>query len=278
MERRHRSIIRAMWKEQKTPSRNQPSGSGARWSLFVAPAGGLQELVDAIAKRLPEGFVRLDSPVTHLGRDEDCQLWRLTLPSGEAITASAVILATPAFRTSKILSEVAPDAAVELKKIDYASTATVTLAYRMQDIPHVLDAFGFVVPAAEKHKIMACTFSSLKYAGRAPEGHLLLRAFVGGSLNPELFQDDDTTMETNARNELASLLGITAQPLFSRVWRHPKSMPQYHVGHEQRIKRVESALAKFRTLAVAGSAYHGVGIPDCVRSGEEAAENLIHQL
>jgi len=133
------------------------------------------------------------------------------------------------------------------------------------------------VPVIEQRKIMACTFSSLKYPGRAPEGRVLLRAFIGGSLQPELFQDDDATMEKNVREELASLLGVTAPPLFSRIWRHPNSMPQYHVGHESRIRRIEAQLAKFPTLALAGSTYRGVGIADCVRTGEDAAEKVVNQ-
>jgi oxygen-dependent protoporphyrinogen oxidase len=118
----------------------------------------------------------------------------------------------------------------------------------------------------------------LKYPGRAPKDHILLRAFVGGALQPELFDADDAMMEENIRAELASLLGVTAQPLFSRIWRHPNSMPQYHVGHQARIERVESSLSKFPTLALAGSAYHGVGISDCVRTGEEAAEKIVERL
>jgi oxygen-dependent protoporphyrinogen oxidase len=125
---------------------------------------------------------------------------------------------------------------------------------------------------------MACTFSSLKYPGRAPEDQILLRAFVGGALQPQYFDDNDPIMEKNVRDEMASLLGVKAQPLISRIWRHPHSMPQYHVGHEARIQRVESSLRKFPTLALAGSAYHGVGISDCVRTGEEAAERVIGHL
>jgi oxygen-dependent protoporphyrinogen oxidase len=107
---------------------------------------------------------------------------------------------------------------------------------------------------------------------------VLLRAFVGGSLQPELFQDDDATMVKNVRDELANLLGVTAQPFFSRLWRHPCSMPQYFVGHEARIKRIEEALNKLPTLALAGNPYHGVGISDCVRTGEEAADKVVNQL
>ncbi len=274
MERDKRSVIWAMWSQQRQRARQRETGTGARWSLFVTLAGGMQELVDTIAQRLPEGTVRLNSPAADLDRNTD-NAWRVTIGDNEIIDADAVILAAPAFRSADLLARIASDAVAEMKNISYASTATVSLAYRREDIPCAPDSFGFVVPAIERRKIMACTFSSLKYPGRAPEGHILLRAFVGGSLQPELFNDDDQTMEKNVRGELASLLNVTAQPLFARVSRHPNSMPQYHVGHDGRVQRIETALQQFPTLALAGSAYHGVGISDCVRTGEEAAETVI---
>jgi oxygen-dependent protoporphyrinogen oxidase len=278
MERAHRSVILSMVSEQRRRARNREAGSGARWSLFVTLAGGMQELVDRIASRLPEGCVRLNNPIARLIRDTDKNLWKVTTRGNESLEVDAVVLATPSFQTAETIGDVASSAADALKQITYASTATVSLAFRQKDFPRPLDSFGFVVPAIESRKIMACTFSSLKYPGRAPEGHVLLRAFVGGSLQPELFQDDDATMEKNVRDELASLLGVIAQPLFSRVWRHPSSMPQYHVGHQARIQRIEAQLAKFSGLALAGNAYHGVGIADCVRTGEEAAERIINRL
>lgn len=277
MEQKKRSVIYAMWSAQRERAKNREAGSGARWSLFVTLAGGMQELVDTIAQRLPEGAVRLNSPATDLHRSAD-NTWRVTVGGKEIIDADAVILAAPAFRSADLLTRVASDAAAEMKNIAYASTATVSLAYRREVFRRTPDTFGFVVPAIEKRKIMACTFSSLKYSGRAPEGHILLRAFVGGSLQPELSSDDDRTMEKNVRDELATLLGVTVPPQFTRVWRHPNSMPQYHVGHEARVKRIETALQRFPTLALAGSAYHGVGISDCVRTGEEAAEKVLMQL
>ena len=278
MERAKRSILWAMWCEQRRQARYRETGSGARWSLFVTLAAGMQEFVDAIASRLPEGSVRLNTPVNKLIQDTARNVWVVSAGNHENLEASGVILAAPAHQTAEVLKSVAADAAHELKQISYASTATVSLAYRKSDFPRDLDSFGFVVPAIESRKIMACTFSSLKYPGRAPEGHVLLRAFVGGSLQPELFEDNDITMEKNVRDELASLLGVEARPLFSRIWRHPNSMPQYHVGHRKRIQRVETALDKCPALALAGSGYYGVGISDCVRAGEEAAEKIINQL
>jgi oxygen-dependent protoporphyrinogen oxidase len=274
MEQKQRSVIYAMWSAERERANNREAGSGARWSLFVTLTGGMQELVDTMAQRLPEGAVRLNSPAKDLNRSAD-NTWRVTVGANEIIDADAVILAAPSFRGGQLLESIQADASVDLKNISYASTATVSLAYRREDFPRPPDSFGFVVPALEKRKIMACTFSSLKYPGRAPDDCLLMRAFVGGSLQPELFSDDDRTMEKNVRDELADLLGVAAQPLFTRIWRHPNSMPQYHVGHEARVNRIESALQRFPTLALAGSAYHGVGIADCVHTGEAAAESVV---
>lgn len=275
MEREQRSIIRAMWSEQRRRARNRESGSGARWSFFVTLADGMQELVDRLASRLPKDGVRVISALTNLSRDEDQDTWRLRIGDDQTLEAAGVILATPSYETAKVIGSVAPAPAEELKNIAYASTATVSLAYRNEEFPRPLDSFGFVAPAVENRRIMACTFSSLKYPGRAPAGYVLLRAFVGGSLQSELFDDNDETIETSVRAELANLLGVTAAPLFCRIYRHPRSMPQYHLGHRYKVKRIETKLAKFPTLALAGSAYYGVGISDCIRSGEEAAEKIV---
>ncbi len=277
MERDKRSVIYAMWAAQRERTKKAATGSGARWSLFVTLAGGMQELVDQLAERLPNGSVELNRAATGLKRNSD-GTWSVAVGSAEIIDADAVIIATPAFRAGALLGAIDANGAAELKAITYASTATVSLAYRRKDFPQAPNSFGFVVPAIERRKIMACTFSSLKYPGRAPDDCILLRAFVGGSLQAELFEQNDADMEHTVRGELASLLGVSAAPLFSRIWRHPNSMPQYHVGHDARVSRIEGALKPFPTLALAGSAYHGVGISDCVRTGEAAAEKVFAHL
>jgi oxygen-dependent protoporphyrinogen oxidase len=276
MERKQRSVIYALWSAQRR--RRRDAGSGARWSLFVTLSGGMERFVDAIARRLPEGCVRPDSRVRALRFDETQKTWRMMIDRDEAIEAAGVVLATPAYNAANLIAPLASDAAAQLNQISYASTATVSLAFKRADFPKPPESFGFVVPATEKRKITACTFSSLKYPGRAPEGTILLRAFVGGSLQPELFSDDDDTMQRSVRSEIANLLGVGAEPILSRIWRHPNSMPQYHVGHEERIERVQARLRPFPSLALAGSAYSGVGISDCVRTGEEAAEAVIQAI
>jgi oxygen-dependent protoporphyrinogen oxidase len=277
MERASRSVSLAMWSAQRRRARSAASGSGARWSLFVTLSAGMQELIDTLARRLPEGSIRLRAAATRVYRERHGGTWRIAVEGHEPLEAAAVILAAPAFRSAAMLRGLADDAADTLDQIPYASTATVSLAYRSDAFSETPESFGFVVPAIERRKIMACTFSSIKYPGRAPSGTVLLRAFIGGSLQPELYGDDDATMESNVREELAKLLGVSAQPLFTRVWRHPRSMPQYHVGHTAKVRRIEAALDNLPALALAGSAYGGVGISDCVRTGEAAAEKVIDE-
>ncbi len=278
MERARRSVIWAMWSAQKHRLRSGQAGSGARWSLFVTFSGGMQELVDTIAGRLPTGAVRLETSAAKLIKNGDSGGWILRTGGGENLEADGVLLAAPAYRSAAILEKLDPALSEELVAIPYASTATVNLAFRRADFPRGLDGFGLVVPAIESRKIMACTFSSVKYSGRAPDGHVLLRAFIGGALQPLLAEDDDATTERNVREELAGLLGVEAEPIFSRIRRHSKAMPQYHVGHQERLERIDTRLSKLPGLALAGNAYRGVGIADCVHSGEEAAEEILNHL
>jgi oxygen-dependent protoporphyrinogen oxidase len=265
MERRHRSIIAAMWLQQRQAGRAAQTASGGRWSLFVSFRNGMQTLVDRLAQRLPEGAIRLRTPVTALERV--ARGWRL---NGTDL-CDAVIVATPAPQTASLLQPVAPALAQELAAIAYASTVTVNVAYRREDIPHPLDGFGFVVPYSEGRKILACTISSLKYAGRAPAELVLLRAFVGGALQPELCGLDDHALEHIVASELRVLLGVVAEPVLTRIARYPQAMPQYHVGHLDRLVRIDQHVAQLPGLALAGNAYRGVGIPDCIHSGESAA-------
>ncbi len=277
MERSRRSIIWATLQERRRRSHARRGESGARWGLFVSFANGMQELVDTLANRLPDGMARLGTKAVGLARNP-AQGWIVTTDRGEEFEAHGVILALPAFGAAKSLSSLAPGLSEELRAIPYTSAATVSLAYRREEIPTALDGFGLVVPAVEGRKIIACSFSSVKYPGRAPTGFELLRAFVGGALQPSLFEQSDHAMEAGVRQELAALLGIQAPPLFCRIHRHPNSMPQYLVGHPDRVRRIETHRSRFPGLALAGSAYRGVGIPDCIHSGEEAAESILSDL
>jgi len=273
MEREHRSVILAMRRAARRAAAAAAGTSGARWSLFVTFKDGMEELVQALAGRLPPGAVRLKERVTALERQGAG--WRVATEGGATMDADAVILATEAYQAARLLRHADPGLGHLLEDIPYASSATVTLAYRRGAIRHALDGFGFVVPQVERRPVIAGTFSSVKYPGRAPEGHVLLRVFVGGALNESAVAADDAALVAAARGELAALLGAEGAPVFTRVNRYVKAMPQYQVGHLTRVDAIESAVRRLPGLALAGAAYRGVGIADCIHSGEEAAERLL---
>jgi oxygen-dependent protoporphyrinogen oxidase len=266
MERNQRSVVRAMWTQQRQAAKRE--GSGARWSLFLSFDGGLQCLVDALVDRLPAGSLRCNARVDGLTRDASGG-WRLA--DGELF--DAVVVAAPAPAAAALLRGVDAPLADDLAAIPYASSATVTLAYRREDVPHPLDGFGFVVPHVERRPLLAGTFSSLKYPGRAPDGTVLVRAFVGGALQPELVELSDAALLRSVREELGALIGVRNEPLLSRIARWRQAMPQYQVGHLDRVARIRDRAATLG-LQLAGNAYEGVGIPDCIRSGETAADSL----
>jgi protoporphyrinogen/coproporphyrinogen III oxidase len=273
MERRDRSVIKALLRQnRRAPT---PGTSGARFALFLTLRGGLEELVSALAARLPEGSVHLEAPVVGLRRKAEG--WELRLGSGSIERADAVVMALPAPRAASVLAELDPALAAGLREIDYASSAIVSLAYRRADLPPV-DAFGFVVPHVEGRRLIAVSFSSIKYPGRAPDDEVLLRVFVGGALQPELCELDDEALARMTRGELRDLLGVRSEPLLTRIWRHPESMPQYRVGHPGRVAALRDRSRRYPGLALAGNAYEGVGLADCVRSGEAAADSLLDEL
>jgi oxygen-dependent protoporphyrinogen oxidase len=271
LERRQRSVILGMWRAGRRAP--QAGASGARWSLFVTFAGGMGELIDILAARLPGGTARVKQRVTGVERHGGG--WRVAVADEAPVEADAVIVATEAHGASRLLRYVDPPLATMLQVVPYASSATVSLGYRREDIPHPMDGFGFVVPRTEGRALLACTFSSVKYPGRAPEGHVLLRGFLGGMLQAGVLELDDAALLARVRDELRLALGITAEPLLTRIRRHPVSMAQYGVGHVQAVDAIEQRLGALPGLALAGSAYRGVGIADCVRSGEAAAERLL---
>src|SRR5436305_3018906 len=279
MEREHRSLIRAMWKTRRRLNATEMRGtSGARYSLFLSFDEGMQTLSDALAARLKDVSIRLNTKAESLSFDEESRRWKIHTSAGETINADAACLALPAYASAKLLRATEAQLADELDAIPYASTATVNLAYKRADIPHALDGFGFVATIIERRATLACTFSSVKFAGRAPEGPALLRAFVGGALQPEIFALDKDEIIARVRGDLRELLGIEKPPLFAHVEKWPRSMAQYHLGHVERVGRIMERLRQLPHLKLAGNAYSGAGIPDCIRSGEIAAEESLAAL
>jgi protoporphyrinogen/coproporphyrinogen III oxidase len=289
MEARHGSVIRglraAVRAHEAKSGKSGGSGgtSGARWSLFASLRGGVGTIVDALAQRLGE-TVRRGVEVVALERvgggdaAKGRPRWRVATADGAALEADAVICALPAYRAAPLFEPSSPALARALGTIGYASAAVVNLAWREGDFPRAPRSFGFVVPAIERRRIIAGSFTSLKYRGRAPAGTILVRAFIGGAMQTELMALDDAAMVEVARAEFRALLGVEAAPLWALVSRWPDSMPQYAVGHHGRVAEIERAAAALPGLELAGAALRGVGIPDCVLGGERAAQAVFSAL
>jgi protoporphyrinogen/coproporphyrinogen III oxidase len=264
LERRHRSVILGL------RAAGRSAVAGARYALFVAPVLGMGSLVEALARRLPEGTIRLRAAVTELAPGAGG--WRVRV-GGETFAADGVVVATPAHAAAPLLASLDPELGRLLAGIEYASSATVTLAYATAELPP-LAGFGFVVPAIEGRTLLACTYASRKFPGRAPAGHDLVRGFVGGARRADVVELDDAALVAVVQRELDELTGIRARPAFVRVHRHRRAMPQYTVGHLERVAAIETRVAGLPGLALAGAAYRGVGIPDCIRGGETAADSI----
>ncbi|GIV95686.1 MAG: hypothetical protein KatS3mg057_0343 [Herpetosiphonaceae bacterium] len=200
--------------------------------------------------------------------------YTLKLDNGSQLDAEALVLATPAYITARLVEPFDPALAAAHADIPYASTATVSLAYAEDRIPAPLDGFGYVIPNVEGGDVLACTWTSSKWEGRAPEGFALLRVYLG-RYGSDVLQRSDEELLALAQAELKHTLNITATPQLCRIYRWPASMPQYTLGHPQRLAAIERRLATHPGLFVAGAAYRGVGIPDCIASGERAAEAVL---
>jgi oxygen-dependent protoporphyrinogen oxidase len=254
---------------------NSPQPSPGSRSIFLTPLTGLSEIVEALVESLDESGVELRLNVTVQSISRTSEGYCVHFPNGDTLDANHIILATPAYVTADLIEGFAPDLASELRDIEYVSTATVTLAYRESDLPRPLDGYGYVVPRSQGRQALACTWTSTKFPHRAPDGFVLLRVFVGRAGQEDQISWDDPGLLHIAREELRLTLGIKAEPFLTRIYRWDKAMPQYNLGHPERLKRVEAYLADLPCLALAGNGYRGIGIPDCIYSGELAAESIL---
>ena len=274
-EQKYGSVIRALRQRQtgaiSDKSSSTQESSGARYSLFVSFDAGMQVLTDELSQRLPTKAVRTNCRVNRLHVDHQTSQWRVETEH-DTLEADAICLTTPAYISAELLRETHSALACALQNISYESSATINLAYKRSDVAHPLNGFGFVVPVIEGLSLIACTFSSVKFAGRAPTEQVLLRAFVGGALQRDIMQLDDGEMVSRVQQDLSSLLQISNPPLFTTIARWERAMPQYHVGHLERVETIRRYERELPGLTLAGAAFSGVGIPDCVRSGEAAAE------
>jgi oxygen-dependent protoporphyrinogen oxidase len=253
----------------------QPA-AGSR-SIFLTPTTGLSEIVEALVSELENAGVDLKLNASVKRIKPFGTSYQLDLENGETIPADKLILATPPYVSAQLIAGFAPLLATELDQIEFVTTATVSLAFRETDLPRLLDGYGYVIPRREGRKALACTWTSTKFPHRAPEGYALLRVFIGrAGQEADIPWDNDSLLEI-AQEELSLTLGIKADPVLSRVFTWEKAMPQYNVGHPARLQRIENLLDNYDGLALAGNGYQGIGIPDCIHSGELAVARLMKQ-
>lgn len=253
-EQKHGSVLRAF--------RRQAARTGVGDGAFRSLPGGLSELVRALVAALPAGALRLNTPVRRVR--QAASGFELETGAGERIAAATLVLATPAFVTAALLREAAPDVSRLCQEIRYTSVATVALAFNRSDVQHALNGSGFVVPQIEDRGIMAGSWLSSKWPHRAPPDRVLLRAFLGGARDPGALERTDAELVEISRRAMAPLLGIAGKPLLTRVYRWERANAQHEVGHLERLGRLDAALAGHPGMALTGSAYRGVGIPDVV--------------
>ena len=253
---------------------NGKAVQGSR-SAFLTPTTGLAEIVEELVESLKSKVeMRLNTRVVRITRaDLRPSTFDLKLANGETLISDTAILATPAYVSGTLLASFDPELASILQSIPYASTATISLAYRLSDIPRELDGYGYVIPRREGRKALACTWTSTKFPHRAPDGYALIRVFVGRA-GQDIPWDENELIEL-AKEELKLTLGIIAEPLLARAFLWDKAMPQYNLGHPEILKRIDAALENHPGLALAGNGYRGIGIPDCIHSGELAIEHVL---
>jgi oxygen-dependent protoporphyrinogen oxidase len=273
-EREHGSLAAARRAQRRSEGPPAEGSAGARYGAFLTLRSGMSALVDALAARLPAGTVQLAAPIAAVAKSGSGR-WSVTTAAGAAEEFDGVVLAGPARRMAPLVEACDAELAALLAQIRAASSVVVTLIYARRQIAHPLDGFGFVVPRVEDRLILAGSFPSVKFPGRGNEELTPIRVFLGGALRPTLGERDDAELVAIATRELAELLDAHGPPREAIVARWPESMPQYRVGHLKLVRAIGERLAAHRGLEVAGASYRGVGIPQCLRSGREAAERLV---
>jgi oxygen-dependent protoporphyrinogen oxidase len=264
-------------KNDKINSHAQGNSMPAPRSIFTALRGGMNQLVEALAARLDPASVRLSTPVSGLEKVADG--WKVAA-GGSTEFYDAVILASPAWAAAELLGRIDSQLAGELRAIPYSSSITVNLIYDEDQLGRLPDGFGFLIPMVEGRSMLACTFVHRKFLGRTPTGKVVLRAFLGGMKNEALIAAPDEALLATVRRELSEILGDkilppTAEPEHAQVSRWPRAMAQYAVGHQERMQRIHARVAALPGLRLAGNAYDGIGIPDCIRLGRLAAKELL---
>jgi oxygen-dependent protoporphyrinogen oxidase len=273
MEQQHGSLIKAMQIAKKQQAASSTNGQAP--TMFHSLRGGMGRLVEALLPQL-KGDLRLNCQVATLRPVSPGFEITLANSNAPSFKTDAVVLAIPAYAAADLVDPLQPQLAAQLRNIRYVSTATVSLGYRRAEVlaQHPLDGFGFLIPKREQRQIIACTWTSTKFNHRAPADGVLLRSFVGGYAQEHLVNLPDETLIALVREELADIMKLTAEPVTHKIFRWEKGNPQYEVGHLERVAEIERLGEQLPGLYFAGSAYRGIGLPDCIKSALTTVDKI----
>jgi oxygen-dependent protoporphyrinogen oxidase len=276
MESKHGSLGRGMLESRKQARKKMGAAANlpAR-PLFTSLKDGMQQMVDALVARLDANSLKTSSLVQSVIRQDNG--W--TVCAGyQSDQFDAVIIATPAHAAADVLESTDENLARDLSEIQYSSSVTVTLGYDEKVRRSLPPGFGFLVPRSAGHRMLAATFVHNKFPHRAPENRALVRCFLGGARDEPILEMSEEEILEIVRGELQQIISLNAEPLFARVYKWKSAMAQYSVGHLERLQRIEALRQKLPGLALAGNGYNGIGVPDCVRSGTEAAGKILGEM
>lgn len=288
LEERHGSLIKGVLAQRK--ARAAASGATAKPhtppSAFYSLIGGMGELVEALAAEIRKrgGVIRTCTRIERITASQAAGGARFVIETKDkndasgatgSIEADDLVLALPGYAAAHLVRDIDAELASILRSIPYESTATVALGYRRSEVPHALDATGLIIPKSERHRALAVTFVTSKWEHRAPPGVALFRVFAGGHRDPSAVEQSDDVLIRLAKDELSALVGVRAEPFITRVFRHTRASAQPVVGHADRMRQARDRAAAHPGLHLAGAAFEGVGIPDCVKQAGEVASRIL---
>ena len=275
MEEEYGSLIKGMIAKRREMRRAGSKGNKPKYTMFMTLKDGLSEMPATIVQNLKMTKILTNREVADVDKRD---IFKISLKNGEVLDADTVVFATPSYETARLLTGINDSISALLSKIPYTSTATVSLAFKKESISNPMNGFGFLVPRQEKRRITGATWVSRKFSYRSPDDSVLIRCFIGGSHNEKLVFLNDKDMIEMVKGELRDIMGITSEPLLTRIYRWEKAMPQYTIGHEERLSALNQKLSEYPGMFLTGSSYRGSGISECIKDGQLTAESVLKYL
>ncbi|MBI3583520.1 MAG: protoporphyrinogen oxidase [Nitrospinae bacterium] len=289
MEEEYGSLIKGMIAKRREMRRAGSKGNKPKYTMFMTLKDGLSEMPATIVRNLKSTEILTNREVLNIEKfltstpDTEKGMvslpnYKISLKNGEVLDADTVVVATPSYETASLLTGIDDSISALLNKIPYTSTATVSLAFKKENISNPMNGFGFLVPRQEKRRITGATWVSRKFSYRSPDDSVLIRCFIGGSHNEKLVFLNDKDMIEMVKGELRDIMGITLEPLLTRIYRWERAMPQYTIGHEGRLSILDKKLSEYPGMFLTGSSYRGSGISECIKDGQITAESVLKYL